>query len=50
VLLEVPLTAGVAVGGVLTLLAPVLATIVAMAALLTHVKVEIIRTRDGNQE
>lgn len=45
VLLEVPLTAGVAVGGVVTLLAPVLAAIGAMAALLTHVKVEIIRTR-----
>jgi hypothetical protein len=45
VLLEVPLTAGVAVGGVVTLVAPVLAALGAMAALLTHVKVEIVRTK-----
>ncbi len=44
VLLEVPLTAGMAVGGVMTLIAPVLAALGAMAALLTHVKVEIVRT------
>jgi len=44
VLLEVPLTTGVAVGGVMTLIAPVLAALGAMAALLTHVKVEIVRT------
>jgi hypothetical protein len=43
-LLEVPLTAGVVVGGALTLLAPVLAALGAMAALLTRVKVEIVRT------
>ena len=43
VLLEVPLTAGVAVGGALTALAPVLAALGAMAALLTQVKVEIVR-------
>ena len=45
VLLEVPLTTGVAVGGVVTLVAPVLAALGALAALLTHVKVEIVRTR-----
>lgn len=51
VLLEVPLTTGVAVGGVVTLIAPVLAALGAMAALLTHVKVEIVRTRsDGEAE
>jgi len=44
VLLEVPLTAGVAVGGALTAMAPVLAALGAMAALLTQVKVEIVRT------
>jgi diacylglycerol kinase family enzyme len=44
VLLEVPVTAGVAVGGVMTLIAPVLAALGAMAALLSHVKVEIVRT------
>lgn len=44
VLLEVPLTAGVAAGGMLTAMAPVLAALGAMAALLTQVKVEIVRT------
>jgi hypothetical protein len=43
VLLEIPLTAGVAVGGALTAMAPVLAALGAMAALLTQVKVEIVR-------
>ena len=50
VLLEVPLTAGVAVGGVLTLLAPVLAALGAMAALLSYVKVEIVRTKVEEQD
>jgi hypothetical protein len=50
VLLEVPLTTGVAVGGVVTILAPVLAALGAMAALLTHVKVEIVRTKGGDRE
>ena len=50
VLLEVPLTTGVAVGGVVTLIAPVLAALGAMAALLTHVKVEIVRTRKDESE
>jgi len=51
VLLEVPLTTGVAVGGVVTLVAPVLAALGALAALLTHVKVEIVRTkRNENDE
>ena len=49
VLLEVPLTAGVAVGGALTAMAPVLAALGAMAALLTQVKVEIVRT-DGSDD
>ena len=44
VLLEIPLTAGVAVGGALTAMAPVLVALGAMAALLTQVKVEIVRT------
>lgn len=46
VLLEVPLTAGVAVGGVVTLVAPVLAALGALAALLARVKVEIVRTEE----
>lgn len=43
VMLEIPLTAGVAVGGVITLVSPVLAALGALAALLAHVKVEIVR-------
>lgn len=44
VLLEIPLTAGVAVGGVVTIFAPVLAAIGALAALIAKVKVQIVRT------
>jgi hypothetical protein len=42
-MLEVPLTTGVVVGGAFTLLAPVLAALGAMAALLARVKVEVVR-------
>ncbi len=42
-LIEVPLTAGVAVGGALTLLAPVIAAIGAMAALLAKFEVDVER-------
>ena len=42
-LIEVPLTAGVAVSGVLTLMAPVLAAIGAMTALVKDFKVEGLR-------
>lgn len=45
-LLEIPLTAGVAVGGVVTLLAPVLAALGALAALVAKVKVEIVRAAE----
>lgn len=48
-LIEIPLTAGVAVGGVFTILAPVLAALGAMAALLVKVKVEIVRV-DKNKK
>ena len=48
-LLEIPLTAGVAVGGTVTILAPVLAAIGALAALLAEFKVEIVRT-DGDDK
>lgn len=47
VLLEVPLTAGVAVGGVVTLMAPVLAALGALAALVAEFKVEVVREGDG---
>ena len=51
-LLEIPLTAGVAVGGAMTIMAPVLAAIGALAALLTEFKVEVIRvdSSEGGQE
>ena len=46
VMLEIPLTAGVAVGGVVTFFAPVLAALGALAALLTRVKVQIVRAEE----
>jgi len=46
VLMEIPLTAGVVVGGVLTVFAPILVALGAMAAILTSVKVEVIRTEE----
>lgn len=46
ILLEVPLTTGVAVGGVFTIIAPVLAALGALAALLADVKVEVVRVID----
>lgn len=45
-LLEVPLTAGAAVGGVVAITAPVLAALGALAALIAEVKVEIERPGD----
>jgi hypothetical protein len=48
VLMEVPLTAGVVVGGAVTIVAPVLAALGALAALLTHVKIEVVR--EGTDE
>jgi hypothetical protein len=43
ILMEIPLTAGVAAGGVITIFAPVLAALGAMAALLARVKIQVIR-------
>lgn len=43
IMLEIPLTAGVAVGGVVTLLSPVVAALGALAALIAHVKVQVVR-------
>lgn len=48
-LLEIPLTAGVAVGGAVTLMAPILAALGALAALLAEVKVEVVHTGDPPQ-
>ncbi len=47
-LLEVPLTAGVVAGGGLILLEPVIAALGAFAALLSEVKVQIVRVGDDN--
>jgi hypothetical protein len=44
--LEIPLTAGVAVGGVVTIFAPLLAALGAMAALLAKVRIEVVRGAD----
>ena len=43
-LLEIPLTAGVVVGGALAIVYPVLAALGALAALLVNVKIEVVRT------
>lgn len=49
VLLEIPLTAGVVAGGAMIALAPVLAAIGALAALVAEVRVEVVRrhAQDG---
>ena len=49
-LIEIPLTAGVAVGGVFTVVAPVLAALGAMAALVARVKVEVVRVEGGKEK
>ena len=49
-LLEVPLAAGAAVGGVVTVFAPLLAAIGAMAALIAQFKVEIVRQADESDD
>ena len=49
-LLEVPLTTGVVVGGAFTIVAPILAALGAMAALLARVKIEIVRTERKAEE
>ena len=48
-LLEVPLTAGAVVGGTLVIMAPVLAAIGALAALLTEVRVDVVRVDEGGE-
>jgi hypothetical protein len=49
-LLEIPLTAGVVAGGAVTIMAPVLAALGALAALLTEFRVEVIRTDQPDRE
>lgn len=50
VLLEVPLTAGLAVGGVTTVIAPILVALGAMAALIANFKVEVVRKSDDDDD
>ena len=50
VLLEVPLTAGVAIGGAMAVFTPVLAALGALAALLTRVKIAVVRERSKSLE
>jgi hypothetical protein len=50
VLLEVPLTAGAVVGGALVVVAPVLAALGALAALLAQVKLVIVREQSDDEE
>ncbi len=45
---EIPLNTGVAVGGAATVLAPLLVVIGAAAALLSEVRIEVVRTDEGN--
>ncbi len=44
--LEIPLTIGAVAGGALVLAAPILAAIGALAALVTKVKIEVVRDSD----
>jgi hypothetical protein len=50
VLFEIPMTAGVVVGGALTLMAPVFAGLGAAVALLARVKVEVHRDGPGDED
>ena len=49
-LLEIPLTAGMAVGGVVTILTPVLAALGALAALVVNVKLQVVRLDARDEE
>ena len=49
-LLEIPLTAGVVAGGAVTIVAPVLAALGALAALLAEFRVEVIHTDQPDDE
>jgi hypothetical protein len=48
-LMEIPLTAGVVAGGVVTVFAPLLAALGALAALVAEVKLEIVRVDQGDE-
>ena len=48
-IMEIPLTAGAVFGGVVTLFAPLLAALGALAALIARVKVQIVRVEDKEE-
>lgn len=50
ILLEIPLTAGVAVTGAVAIFAPVLAAVGALAALLASVKIQVVRVKEGGED
>ena len=50
VLIEVPLTSAVVVGGVATVISPVLAALGALAALFARLKLEVIRVEDIDED
>ena len=50
VLLEIPLSAGLAVGGVTTIFSPILVALGAMAGLIANFKVEVVRRPDEPDE
>ncbi len=49
-LLEIPLTAGVVVGGAVTVFYPVLAALGAVAALVARIKIEVVRSDSGEKK
>lgn len=50
VLMEIPLSAGLAVGGAATIFAPILVALGAMASLIADFKVEVIRKEGKDKE
>ncbi len=48
-LMEIPLTAGVAIGGVVTIFNPVLTALGALGAMLAHLKIEVVRTETDEE-
>lgn len=49
-LLEIPLSGGVAIGGALVLMAPFLAAIVGIAAMVKKVRIEVIRDKPKDDD
>ncbi len=47
-LLEIPLTAGVAVGSALAIMWPLLTALAAMTGLITRIKIQVIRSEDND--